>query len=282
MRRNAFTLVELLVVVAIIALLLGILLPSLNMARNLARQTKAMSACKQLMLGYTMYHGDFSNHVLFGYPPGYVEGRPLSVSVPSGHTFSAATDHAMPIIRYPARIASYEQHAWEILYDHVAPPDRPTSSDSQSDAWSKLYKLSVFPSFGINGTYIGGSTWQHGFNGDRLNRNRHVVFRENEVERPASLIVFGESIQRGGGDDTTTDGYHLLMPPVTDERKWHSDCDGIERDASGLMGIPQGRFNDKAVTAFFDGHVQTMTSKQLDNMTLWMNGATDPDEGYTP
>jgi hypothetical protein len=252
------------------------------MARNLARQAKAMSACRSLLLGYHYYQHENDGDVLFGYPPAFVNGRPFSVTLPSGHVFSTDTHHAQPIRRYPARLAPYVDDCWEILYDHVDPPDRPNSADSESEAWSKLYVLSVFPSFGINATYVGGDMGQHGFIADRPNRGKHVVFRDVEVRSPASLIVFAESVQRGGGDDNTTDGLHLLTPPVTQSRQWHAEGDTIVQDQGGLMGIPMGRFTDRTVTGFFDGHVETLSPGQLDDMRYWRNDAPGSDIGYSP
>lgn len=60
--RRAFTLIEILVVVAIIALLAAILLPVLSRARESARRSSCQSNLKQIGLGLAQYTQDYDDH----------------------------------------------------------------------------------------------------------------------------------------------------------------------------------------------------------------------------
>lgn len=67
MRRRGFTLVELLVVVAVVALLISLLLPSLALARHAARSTMCAANIRSLCIAQLAYANDRNGQlVMFG------------------------------------------------------------------------------------------------------------------------------------------------------------------------------------------------------------------------
>ncbi len=69
---SAFTIVELLIVIGIIAVLIAILLPALHRARQQAGQIACMSNLRQLGIIYSLYANDNGGQI----PLGYSNGRP--------------------------------------------------------------------------------------------------------------------------------------------------------------------------------------------------------------
>jgi prepilin-type N-terminal cleavage/methylation domain-containing protein len=64
-RRQAFTLVELLVVIGIIALLIAILLPTLKKAQDQARSVSCLSNMRQMHFAFSMYNNDHKGKSFF-------------------------------------------------------------------------------------------------------------------------------------------------------------------------------------------------------------------------
>src|SRR5207302_9194685 len=67
-RQRGFTLLELLAVIATIAILAGLLLPVLVKAKIKAQQTTCLSNLRQLGFAWSMYAADFSERLVQSYP----------------------------------------------------------------------------------------------------------------------------------------------------------------------------------------------------------------------
>ncbi len=69
--RCGFTLVELLVVVAIISVLVALLLPALNSARDRARTLQCLGQLKSIGGALQMYAGEYNGYITLDYNPEY-------------------------------------------------------------------------------------------------------------------------------------------------------------------------------------------------------------------
>ena len=65
MKKRSFTLIEMLVVIAIIAILAGMVMPALGHARATGKRTSCMNNHKQLVTAMTIYAGDNDNQMIY-------------------------------------------------------------------------------------------------------------------------------------------------------------------------------------------------------------------------
>jgi prepilin-type N-terminal cleavage/methylation domain-containing protein/prepilin-type processing-associated H-X9-DG protein len=108
MRRKAFTLVELLVVIGIIALLISILLPALNRARGQAKQTACLSNLRQIGTAMQMHAGEHRNHLpLAGELWGPADATPGALGDSQQVMWSYFTDTVVKVAPLPIALAPY-------------------------------------------------------------------------------------------------------------------------------------------------------------------------------
>ena len=87
MKRTAFTLIELIVVVAVIALLTAVLAPALSRVRRNTRSVVCVSNIRQLLLAMSIYEQE--NHT---FPPGFDDLTYGTVPPPGGYIGDASRD----------------------------------------------------------------------------------------------------------------------------------------------------------------------------------------------
>jgi prepilin-type N-terminal cleavage/methylation domain-containing protein/prepilin-type processing-associated H-X9-DG protein len=152
-RRRAFTLIELLIVIAIISLLAAILFPVFARARENARRTSCLSNQKQIGLGFLQYFQDYDEQ----FPP-----HKLDTAWPGGAM--------QPYLKSTQilRCANDQGAKW-------AAPTVTTTS----------YLLNGFFPPGAPGTNP-ASPWTYGPNGIK---SSHIV----SVQSPASVIMTAEA-----------------------------------------------------------------------------------------
>jgi prepilin-type N-terminal cleavage/methylation domain-containing protein len=222
--RRAFTLVELLVVIGIIAVLVAILLPSLNRARQYARSVQCLSNLRQLGIGMQLYRHD--NQDFYPTRDLYHNGSaPRSVLIWTGRTgtTTSATRNATTDLRAINRY----------LASNLAPESdfflAKCPSDDQAYAnWGSSYSSNHF-------TGEGGTLF-HNLNHVELpGGQRWRSIRGTQVRDTSRFIVAGEhpgmTWGLGGDADPLTTIYH----------RWHWDNE------------PKWNF------LFADGHAKSLT-----------------------
>ncbi len=157
MRRRGFTLIEVLVVVAIIALLISILLPSLSMAKRRSRAAMCLSNMRQLGVASFMYAGTY-------------KGCLMDYGLAHGGSVDEATTWFNTLRRdYSGKLVAR------------CPDDRSIYWDEPYPGTTEKRRVS----FGIN-EYVTGRI-------EGYERYRRL----DAIRRPASTILFCEMTQAG-------------------------------------------------------------------------------------
>lgn len=270
---RAFTLIEVLVTISVIAVLISIALPTLKNARGVARQTREMVGAQQLMVAFNCYAGDNKSAVLTGLPSAAAVNASMLVTDDRGRRLFAPAAQ-----RYPWRIAPYFSTGIIALYDNqkLMTDLRDAGDRYEKVGFSYPYFFSLFPALGMNVAFVGGSV-DHGM--DPLSEKtfgRRYVARMDEPRRPSRLLTFVSARPSPAWtfpDIGTSEGYFLVEAPYSSQRKWASAYSAKDPNSSGFVAL---RHNKKAISAMFDGHVETLGFAELDDMTRWSDKATDP------
>ncbi|MEQ1859537.1 MAG: hypothetical protein ABMA13_06345 [Chthoniobacteraceae bacterium] len=100
------------------------------------------------------------------------------------------------------------------------------------------------------------------------------VTRLGEAVRPQTLVVFASACFESDGERVP--GYFKVEAPSLTARRWPRK---YQRGAPATMfGQVDFRYDDRAITAMLDGHVELLDFQQLSDMRRWSNQAAETDD----
>ncbi|MCG3126518.1 MAG: hypothetical protein CHACPFDD_01354 [Phycisphaerae bacterium] len=259
MSRRAFTLLELLVAVAVIAVLAAVLLPSLSAAREQAKRVICATRLAQLARGFHMYAGEFRGRVM---PLWYAEAGTAGGGAPVfwwGTNDAAGVDHTRGFL-WPY-LASELRH--DGLYEC---PRQPWGTYVPQGS-----ALSLTSTYGYNGYYLSPANtpgWSS-LIGHRPWQNVDVM------KLPQRVFSFADTALDTGGDLSTNAA--LLDPPMLFQTRGRWRINGSPTTSF--------RHGGKALVGFVDGHVDVVlpAAEALTSPHLNIGSASvTNDPGYVP
>ncbi len=273
MKRGAFTLVELLVVVAIIALLLSILLPALNRARQLAVGVKCMSNMRQVGLLAQTYATEHNQMwVIFGsrhFDNRWDKDRSWAYYAEHAGYLKFDWDYGRPDEKQDewwfCPSSQYEGNDFNLIrrrsygtnyrgFHRGLSGLQNEDGDYVSGAWNNSADFD-------NGHYVRRRVPETGWSGGNL-PPVEIYLRFTGLRHPAEYFMVGDTLYSGGN-------------PYNQSAM--SKSDPANQNVPTFWGVhdPQAA---KANMTFGDGHVETVTDDDVASLYLDLStvGAASP------
>jgi prepilin-type processing-associated H-X9-DG protein/prepilin-type N-terminal cleavage/methylation domain-containing protein len=219
MARKAFTLVELLVVIGIIALLIGLLLPALSTARQQAQAVDCLSNLRQMVIAV--------------------------------HSYADAYNGQYPIAYYsdlsPTQMVSFN---WDFTVTRALPSGRVTVTPGILWQGSTNAQIQQCPSFSGNSNapndpYTGYNYNDSFIGGGQSGPTTAAPAKLNQVHRPSRCALFGDGQYSAGADK-----FMHSPNPGPDDITF-----GFTSAWAGTQGF---RHRGGTNIAFCDGHAETL------------------------
>jgi len=257
-RANGFSIIEIIVVIAIVGVLAAIIVPALKSARMRAHKVQELSLISQSGKAWAMHTTDHQGKLLDGYISADVQQyRDLAWAFPDESIVPPAPNYepgqpndAGP---WPWRLLSYLNNDWRSLlfYKEVE------WDDAGDELRDNAAEVATQPAFGYNGFYLGG-WWE--LDAQIKKANKQIVF----------CSTFSAEAGTYGELPNDTDGSHFAIPSILARvEKWRPQI-GNTIEVNSDTFVPLGRFNTMPVICNADGSATAVEIETLVDQSLWI------------
>ena len=290
-RNHGFSIIEMIVVIAIIGILISIVYPALNAARMRGKKTQELNLISQSGKAWTMYSVGHQEQLIPGYlSAGVQEYRELAWAFPDESIIPPAPfyEPSQPNDAGPWtwRLLDYLDNDWRSLlfYRDVNWDNTGGQLINHADI------IATQPAFGYNGYYLGG-WWEidnHSgrpevkFGSVTLTDNRviSVVSKvASHIKKPHEHIVFCSTFLASEGiydeDEMAQDtpGTFFAIPSVLARIEEWKPIGSRRVEANSETSVPLGRFNGMPAICFADGHTTNVEVDTLIDQSMWISKA---------
>ncbi len=307
LRPNGFSLIELLMVIAILFVLVGITLVALRSARVGATRAQTLNTMRGMMTAYSAYATEHNGRLMPGFirdtdigtGPGQLD---IKARLKSGYNLVPGD-----VASYVWRLTPYMDHNWVAVMEDYRDPQLVGRLETEfgdgsaagtygaATAGPAQLGIARIPSIGLNSINLGGDSFHGPADHSPWNDGKrpYVASRLSDVLNPTKIIVFGTSEARNvplpapTGTPSTLGYCELRAPQAFDGAgnpvsQWTIDTvSGSPTEgqvlwgAGGPGGTPLARLGDDRIPiAHLDGHVTTETLGRLSvDLSRWIPDA---------